>query len=412
LSAEAALMTREHFIEQYGLPRFTIGDGGSGGAIQQLLTAHNYPGILDALSPSVPFPDAVSISGAVSDCGLLHHYYSSETGAALTDEQRALIDGQDTTGTCDLWITSFLGAIEPSNGCSPELDGQTYDAKTRPDGVRCTLSDINVNYLGRDEKTGFANRPLDNVGIEYGRQALTDGAITVDQFLDLNENVGGYDIDGNFVAEREAATEDVISIAYEAGAVIGAGPLQEMPILLRNVYTDPLGDIHTRVQSFSIRDRLVGADGADDPNLLLWTSPSSGNLTQTLTGQIGNANDPISVLDEWLTTGEKPASAVNKCMLPDGTSVEGGWEIYDDPAPCADAFPVFSSSRIEAGQKRDQYVLKCQLQPVDATSYGVTFTDAQAQRLSTIFPDGVCDWTKPGVGVPENPTETWQSFGD
>ncbi|OWY62290.1 hypothetical protein B7486_59235, partial [cyanobacterium TDX16] len=51
LSAEAALMTREHFVEQYGVPRFTIGDGGSGGAIQQLLIANAYPGLLDALSP-------------------------------------------------------------------------------------------------------------------------------------------------------------------------------------------------------------------------------------------------------------------------------------------------------------------------------------------------------------------------
>ncbi|HEX5097361.1 MAG TPA: DUF6351 family protein, partial [Acidimicrobiia bacterium] len=409
LSAEAALMTREHFIEQYGVPQYTIGDGGSGGAIQQLLTAHNYPGILDALSPSVPFPDAVSISGAVSDCGLLHHYYESEAGTALTDAQRAAIDGQATTGTCDLWITSFLGAIEPSNGCSPELDGQTYDAETRPDGVRCTLADINVNYLGRDEKTGFANRPLDNVGIEYGRGVLEDGTITVDQFLDLNEQIGGYDIDGNFVADRESASDDVISIAYKTGAVIGEGPLQEIPILLRNVYTDLLGDIHTRVQSFSIRDRLA-TDDVDDPNLLLWTSPSSGNLTQTLTGQIGNANDPISVLDEWLTTGKKPATATNRCTLTDGTVIEGGWDIYDEPGPCADSFPVYSSSRIVAGQERDQFVIKCRLQPVDASSYGVSFTEEQAQRLAAIFPDGVCDWSKPGAGA-QAPASTWQSFG-
>ncbi len=49
LSAEAALMTREHFVETYGVPEFTIGDGGSGGAIQQLAIGHNYPGLLDAL---------------------------------------------------------------------------------------------------------------------------------------------------------------------------------------------------------------------------------------------------------------------------------------------------------------------------------------------------------------------------
>ena len=75
LSAETALMTREYFIERFGVPQFTIGDGGSGGAIQQLMIAHRYPGILDALSPSVPFPDAISISGGVTDCRLLVRYY-------------------------------------------------------------------------------------------------------------------------------------------------------------------------------------------------------------------------------------------------------------------------------------------------------------------------------------------------
>src|SRR4029453_545205 len=55
VSAEAALMTREHFVETYGVPDFTIGDGGSGGAIQQLLIAQNQPGLLDGLSPAAPF---------------------------------------------------------------------------------------------------------------------------------------------------------------------------------------------------------------------------------------------------------------------------------------------------------------------------------------------------------------------
>ena len=38
------MVAKEHFSEAYGLPRFTIGAGGSGGAIQQLLVAQNYPG--------------------------------------------------------------------------------------------------------------------------------------------------------------------------------------------------------------------------------------------------------------------------------------------------------------------------------------------------------------------------------
>ena len=49
ISAEVALMVKEHFAETYGVPRYTIGWGGSGGAIQQHLIGNNYPGILDGM---------------------------------------------------------------------------------------------------------------------------------------------------------------------------------------------------------------------------------------------------------------------------------------------------------------------------------------------------------------------------
>ncbi len=71
VSAETVMMVKEHFIETFGVPRWTIGQGGSGGAIQQYLIAQNYPGLLDALNPLVSFPDAVSIAPGVTDCGLL-----------------------------------------------------------------------------------------------------------------------------------------------------------------------------------------------------------------------------------------------------------------------------------------------------------------------------------------------------
>ena len=191
LSAETALMTREHFVEQFGVPQFTIGDGGSGGAIQQLMIAHRYPGILDALSPSVPFPDAVSIAGGVTDCRLLGHYYDSEFGASLTDEQKRAINGHASSGTCESWDRLFVGGVDPDCRLRPALGDEVYDPDTRPDGVRCTLQDINVNIVGQDPETGFANRALDNVGIQYGFNALNDGVISVDQFLDLNEHIGG-----------------------------------------------------------------------------------------------------------------------------------------------------------------------------------------------------------------------------
>ena len=49
ISAETMMMVKEHFVERFGLPRYTIGSGRSGGSMQQHLIANNYPGLLDGI---------------------------------------------------------------------------------------------------------------------------------------------------------------------------------------------------------------------------------------------------------------------------------------------------------------------------------------------------------------------------
>ena len=56
------------------------------------------------------------------------------------------------------------------------------------------------------------------------------------------------------------------------------------------------------------------------------------------------------LLDQWLTTGKKPADAVNTCTLPDGKQLTGGWDLYDDPGPCNDAYPIKGDPRTAAGE--------------------------------------------------------------
>jgi hypothetical protein len=42
-------------------------------------------------------------------------------------------------------------------------------------------------------------------------------------------------------------------------------------------------------------------------------------------------------------------------------------------------------------------------------TYGVDLTDEQVTRLEAVFPDGVCDWTRTGIGqVPLG--DPWQVF--
>ena len=51
-----------------------------------------------------------------------------------------------------------------------------------------------------------------------------------------------------------------------------------------------------------------------------------------------------------------------------------------------------------AGGPLSENILKCQLRPLDASDYGGRLDATQLARLQAVFPGGVCDWSKPGVG--------------
>ncbi len=403
------MMVKEHVAETLGSIRWTIGAGASGGAIQQLMIAQNYPGILDALSPVVPFPDAISVAPGVSDCGLLANFYSGR-GESFTTEQRAAVNGHMTVGTCALWISSFLSTIDPANGCDPLIPANEIFSDENTSGIRCTLQDLNRNEFGINPKTGYARRPLDNVGVQYGLRAVNAGKITVDQFLDLNADIGGYDIDGTIVANRERATPAEVRHAYETGRVLsGGGSLRDIPIVTVNLYSDPYGDIHDRFRLFTIRERLRGDDGSVDRNELIWTRPSGGDIAAALTGTAFNPAEVVALLDRWLTNGYRPDAAVDNCTDADGKLVSGP-KIYERPGPCRDLYPVFGDPRTAAGAPIINDRVKCQRRAVDLKRYKVKFSPAQARRLRETFPTGVCNWRKPGVGqVPL--AATWINYG-
>ena len=74
LGGETALMTKERFVERYGVPTYTVGVGGSGGAIQQYLYGQNHRGLLDGAIATHSYPDMVTQTIHVGDCELLERY--------------------------------------------------------------------------------------------------------------------------------------------------------------------------------------------------------------------------------------------------------------------------------------------------------------------------------------------------
>ena len=65
-----------------------------------------------------------------------------------------------------------------------------------------------VNVFGK-RKDGFANRPFGNVGIQYGLAGLRRGLVTAAQFVDLNTNLGGLDINGDVSPQAQLPRRSV-----------------------------------------------------------------------------------------------------------------------------------------------------------------------------------------------------------
>ncbi len=250
LQGETLMTLKEYFIERYGLPKWTVGNGGSGGAIQQLVITQIYPGLLDGLQPTVSFPDS---SLHMADCGLLQNFWRKADPAVWIDAKKTAVEGY-TKGTCAAWERSFVPVLTATNarGCDLNDASKIYDPVKNPKGARCTMQEMRANIYGRDPKTGFARKPQDNVGWQYGLAALNGGAISLDEFLELNEKIGGNDIDGNFIPQRSVGDPIALRAIYESGLInSGGGGLANVPILHSRPYTDAIGDIHDRHRDFS-----------------------------------------------------------------------------------------------------------------------------------------------------------------
>jgi hypothetical protein len=418
ISAETLMMVKEYFIEQFGVPVHTIGTGGSGGSMQQHLIAQNYPGLLDGITPSISYPDIITVTSNVVDCALLAPAFDGGT-QVWTDEQKIAVTGF-ATQTCNSWNRSFSPAWLVPTSCAPVLPGPSvYHPDTNPTGVRCDLYENQVNIFGRDPETGFARRTFDNVGVQYGLVAFNAGTITFDQFVELNQRIGGYDMDGNVVAARTQADPIALRIAYETGRVnAGGGSLGSIPIVDSRPYTDPTGDIHDSFRSFATRARLMAATGRADNHVILRLPPRGGGA-----GDRADRVDPIRLVDAWLdnvandesedppavkVARNKPADAVDACWTPTGERIVEPASYTADEG-CNGLYPPHADPRIAAGGPLADDVLKCALKPIDPDDYRSALTAGQLSRLEAAFPDGVCDYTRPGVEQ-RAPARTWNRF--
>ena len=262
LSAETASMVKERVIEALGhAPVWTIGEGPSGGSIQTQMTGQNYPDLLQGLIPTQSFPDNSQPTNP--DCRLLTSYFATSPGSGLTAAQEEAITGLANTGSCEN-LSNGADVVDASEGCQANIVGASliFNPVTNPNGIRCSLWDSMINIYGTDPATGKARRTFDNLGVQYGLAALQHGDITMDEFLDLNQDVGGFNDDGTAVAQRSVANSDALAIAYRTGRIDqGAGGIPNVPIIDTRDYVDDDADVHQYINSYIMRARLDRTNG-------------------------------------------------------------------------------------------------------------------------------------------------------
>jgi len=431
LAAETIMMVRERFIENFGPVALTIGYGCSGGSEAAQPISDEYPRLLNGILVGCSFPEVVAaMVNNITDADLFLHYLNTDATVSWSDAQIEAATGYPTVTT--------LSTIGPGNAVRVKAQGGTcnaiipksvqYDAKTNPTGIRCDLYDHLVNVFGRDPTTGFARRPIDNTGVQYGLEALNLGAITKQQFLDLNRNIGGYDNDGNYVATRTIGDVAAIEAAYLSGRITYGGlGMRRTPIIDYRGYVDQpenSNEVHSRFHSFSMRQRLLEANGNFNNQVMLVEdgSATTGNGLFSDTSPV--LSHALTQIDEWLTkyladrtstplpvkiNRAKPSDLVDACFINKGTVKIAEQQVYQLDTTCNQLYPAFSTPRMVAGEPLANDVLKCQLRPVDLSLYKVRFTAGEAAQLKAIFPQGVCDFSKPGVGQ-QPPDGTWQMF--
>jgi uncharacterized tannase-like protein DUF6351 len=420
LAAEQMMMVKEHIIDTYGEVRYTMSDGLSGGSMMQTNIVTIMPGLLQGIQPAWSYPDAVSTWLETRDCGILASFYQTAAGTALDAIQRQAIEGKPPA-YCTTWVGSFILPQKPTlpNNCGFGFPaGIVYDPALRPTGVRCSIHDMMVNIFGTamdTDRNVKPKLPYDNVGVQYGLQALRSGALTAEQFVQLNETIGAYDSDMNWTGGNPAAPTvpaprfrslpDVFPQIYSSGLLASGKNLGGVPMIDIRPEFGP--NIHMDWRSSQMRARLDAANGGHANQVIRGaTAFGAALIAQSFT-----------MMDKWLTAIEadkssapieqkvvnnKPANVKDGCFAtPAAVASDLANELSLTDATCPIAPGLnFLSPRQVAGGPRSEDVFKCQLKALDTTSAdygGVAFAAGQVTRLRAVFPDGVCDWTKPGV---------------
>ena len=228
----------------------------------------------------------------------------------------------------------------------------------------------------------------DNHVIWYGPAPLFgDTVFTTEALLVMDLWLSGIEQDATAtpVAEKVIANKPVYARdrCLSVSSLFGPeGPI--VPLTGNLLYPDPI---------------LPGLD----LSLLPPAPAEAGVVVDALTGQVcGLDISALPVVSELPVLGEL-LGTLGELLAPLTDPVLGLQQTVVQTR--------FGTPRTVAGDSIQTLTNKCQLKPVDPADYP-TVLDPQAfaDQVAEIFPQGVCDYSKPGEGT--MPTRTWLQYGD
>ncbi len=142
LASETLMMVKERFVENYGVPAFTIGMGCSGGSYQVHQISDNYPGLLDGIIPGCSFPDHTSAqTPQFADARIFVNYFNNIAPGSFTAEQQRLVFG--------------FGVLRPSTpGVPPRAAWTPLPISIRQSLWNCAITPLTTRLVrGRQFRT-------------------------------------------------------------------------------------------------------------------------------------------------------------------------------------------------------------------------------------------------------------------
>jgi hypothetical protein len=423
LQEDTALRLKRNFNLRYRAPIFTIGYGGSGGAIQQYLMSQNNPGaVIDGGVAMLAYPDMISQINYTLDCELTEYYFEHLTKDKAfwsSVKNRPLIQGlagnpnesrrlQWLDNIAQLlrfeWPTNHQGANECNSRWRGSLQyvhnpvfipSYTRYSKNIRRSVFWTHWQDNREFFGTDE-SGRAPIPWSNKGVQYGLKALQNKKISPRQFLDLNSKIGGWLPQEDMTQERywHASGDSVLkrysnysehnmthkgqsmdvaprthgSLASATGAYLSGniflGALKN-PIIDVRPYQDQVLDIHHSWGALSSRKRIQQRVG-DHQLQVIWQNELPRK----------DYSPAVYMMDEWLTRADanggdyraaRPENAVDMCIDKEGEVLHKGETVWDgawngkEQGECTQLMPFFEGSRNVAGEDISSDIFFCSL---------------------------------------------------